>query len=203
MLARGRWNNGPAWRPGQARSYMQRTKQKNLSTGLKCLSISRAALDWVLQIKNNTRHFKFVYRCTSWMENPMVRATRSGIFSPETGQSPFWKDTNSGACNTVKLSPCTPGEIDERRMKAQDKDMHRIKIQGDLGKRSAECLSNVEFITPMKWVHGSNTNTVTELLINTKRKTKQIIPRSKQTFFKRVWHYRSVYMLPIRYNNHP
>lgn len=37
----------------------------------------------------------------------MVKATRSGIFSPETGQSPFWKDTNSGDCSTVKLSPWT------------------------------------------------------------------------------------------------
>lgn len=84
-------------------------------------------------------------------------------------------------------------------------DMHRIKIPGDLGKWSAECLSNMGFRTLMKWVHGSNTNTVTELLINTKRKPKQIIPRSKQTFFlsffKLVWHYRSVYMLPMRHNN--
>lgn len=46
--------------------------------------------------------------CTSLTEKPMVKATRSGIVSPETGQSPFWKETNSGACSTVKRSPCTP-----------------------------------------------------------------------------------------------
>lgn len=88
-----------------------------------------SSCSWVLQIKNNTRHLKFVYLCTSWMENPMVRATRSGIFSPETGQSPFWKDTNSGACNTVKLSPCTPGEIDERREKDEKRTCTGSKYQ--------------------------------------------------------------------------
>lgn len=41
-------------------------------------------------------------------------------------------------------------------------------------------LDNVEFMTSLKRVHGSNTNTVTELLINTKRPTKEIIRKSKQ-----------------------
>lgn len=62
----------------------------------------------------------------------MVRATRSGIFSPEMGQSPFWKETKSGACSIVKLSPCTP--VEEKLQQYQF--MHN-------GKNNAACLKRV------------------------------------------------------------
>lgn len=71
--------------------------------------------------------------CTSWIENPMVRATRSGIFSPETGQSPFWKDTNSGACSTVKLSPCTP--VEKQRFQGWERVQARSQSAKELEER--------------------------------------------------------------------
>lgn len=61
----------------------------------------------------------------------MVKATRSGIFSPETGHSPFWKDTNSGVCSTVKLSPWTPAgkmELTVKQNKHMEKNLVTVQI---------------------------------------------------------------------------
>lgn len=50
-------------------------------------------------------------RCyTSRMEKPMVRATKSGIFSPDMRHCPSRKVTYCGLRRTVKLSPKTPNE---------------------------------------------------------------------------------------------
>lgn len=45
---------------------------------------------------------------TSRTEKPMVRATKSGIFSPDMGHCPSRKVTYCGLRRTVKLSPKTP-----------------------------------------------------------------------------------------------
>lgn len=56
-----------------------------------------------------TRTVTRLNRCyTSRMEKPMVRATKSGTFSPDMGHCPSWNVTYDGLRRTVKLSPKTP-----------------------------------------------------------------------------------------------
>lgn len=91
-FARGRWKSEPAARPGQSRSCKQNHK---LTTAYIYEDITRTV----------TR----LNRCyTSRMEKPMVRATKSGTFSPDMGHCPSWNVTYDGLRRTVKLSPKTP-----------------------------------------------------------------------------------------------
>ncbi len=90
-FARGRWKSEPAARPGQSRSCKQNHKLTTASTWRHHTSITR------------------LNRCyTSRMEKPMIRATKSGIFSPDMGHCPSLNLTYDGLCRTVKLSPKTP-----------------------------------------------------------------------------------------------